>query len=375
MNPITFIEICKSAFDRNMRALQAHATPQAFMMPVIKSNAYGHGLLEIAQLCQAHTAVYGMCVVALSEAVFLRVRGITKPIVVLNIIDADIAQAVHHNITLTVHSELLVRHIEQIAQQLRVRATVHVKIDVGLHRAGIVPDTITHMLTQWIRKSPSLHWQGAYTHLSDPEDSALCLQQIQQFNHTIAALAQQNIYFDQLHYANSGVLFMQGNERSNLIRPGIAVYGIWPSRAIEMACAQSVARFTLVPLLSFKTTIIQTKWIAAGDAVGYNQVYSAQRPTRIGLLPVGYADGYNRHLSNCAQVLTGSRYAPVIGRISMNLTTIDITDVVEAGEGTVVTLIGAQQPIHVSTLAQMCNTIPYEILTGIRASLPRVMVD
>ena len=368
----TWVEIDAAAFEHNLQQYRSIA-PHAEFAPVIKSNAYGHGMELIAQLCEKSSAVDRMCVVALSEAVTLRAIKITKPIMVLSILDADLEYAALHDIAVVVYDLDTAHALNAIGKKHHKKISVHVKIDTGLSRLGILAEHAIAFI-QSIHAMPFIHLQGIFTHFaeSEKEDQTFTYHQIQRFTDLLASLENNGIQIPLKHSSCSAAI--TGNDASHytLVRAGIGIYGLWPSQENKIMTQLVHPAFALKPVLTWKTRIIQLKNIPTGSTIGYDRTHQVTRNTTIAVLPVGYWDGYDRGLSNTGTVLVRGTLAPVIGRVAMNLMMIDVTDISGITFGDVVTLLGNHTSISADDVARNAATINYEIVTRINPLLPRV---
>jgi alanine racemase len=370
----SWVEIDAKAFEHNIKSYKS-ITPHAEFAPVIKSNAYGHGIELIAQLCENLAEVALICVVSLSEAVYLRTQKITKPILVLSIVDQDLEQAVLFDISIVIFSYNIAHKLSEVAQKYNKRASVHIKIDTGLSRLGIVVDQALSVI-QDISKLPGIHLQGIFSHFADSEssDQSFTQYQLSRFNALNNKLKSHDIHIPLQHITCSAAITAQKNYQGTIVRAGIGIYGLWPSHENKQLTRTYYPTFNLQPVLTWKTKIIQIKDIPSGSYVGYSRTFQVHQTARIAILPIGYYDGYDRQLSNRGHVLINNKLAPIIGRIAMNMTIVDITSIPDVHEDTIVTLLGDQSGITAEDIARSCDTINYEIVARINPLLPRILV-
>jgi len=366
----SWVEIDKKALECNIESYKKIISP-AWLAPVIKSNAYGHGIDAIAKILDAHIDVDYICVVALQEAIFLRSIGIKKPLLVLSIIDGELEDAVDHAIDLVTYDIAMVKELDAIAKAKNKTAYVHVKIDTGLSRLGL-HNTDALQLIKEIHELSHVFIQGIFTHLAESEsdDQTFTNQQRAVYSAFIKQVESLGITIPLKHIACSAAATTNMSTNDTMVRLGIGLYGLWPSEENKQLTQELYPDFHLKPVLTWKTRIIQIKEIPTGSSVGYDRTHCVSKPTRIAIIPVGYWDGYDRRLSNKGTVLINNQQAPIIGRIAMNLSIIDITglSVLKNDE---VTLLGNQEGLTANDLAQQCNTINYEIVTRINPLLPR----
>lgn len=370
--PSSWVEINAQALAHNIRMYKQVAGNRV-LAPVIKSNAYGHGIEQIAQLCNANPAVDMLCTVSLSEALLLRSRGITKPLLVLSIIDASVEDAIAHNIELVVYDLETAHALNTCAQRYNTRALVHIKIDTGLSRLGIIAEQAAAFIAQ-VHALSHITINGIFTHLSESEkkDTTFTTYQLDRFEQVLAQLKVNNITIPLIHTTCSAALTAHTKSHHTLARLGIGIYGLWPSHDNKEITQTQHPNFSLQPVLTWKTRIIQIKEIPAGSFVGYDRTHKVEQPTTIATLPIGYWDGYDRKLSNKGCVYIHGSKAPIVGRIAMNLMMVDITGI-SARVGDEVTLLGNHPCISADELASQCNTIHYEMVTRINPLLLRII--
>jgi alanine racemase len=376
MKQNSWIYINKSALFNNVdqyRSLIGASIPFA---PVIKSNAYGHGLTQIAALCQENTKVDWLCVALLSEAIQLRNAGITKPLLVLSIIDDELEHIINYNIRVVAYDIGFILALQKVAEKLKQPASIHLKIDTGLSRAGFLYNEALPIIKK-INQLPYINLNGIFTHFANSEssDSSFTNLQINRFQQLLTELDHQSIPIPYKHVSCSAALSVNHFPLFSFVRAGIGVYGLWSSPEIKLCTQKQFPHFNIKAVLTWKTQIIQIKTIAADSFVGYDITYQTARETRIALLPIGYWDGYDRKLSNCSIVKVGDYYAPVIGRIAMNLTVIDITNIPNVQVDDEVILLGNDPKISAEALAQKIGTINYEVVTRINPQIPRIIID
>ncbi len=372
MTTASWIEIDKEALEHNILNYKSIIKP-ALLAPVIKSNAYGHGVELIAKICDQNDLVNMLCVVSLKEARALRLINITKPIVVLSIIDDNLKYIITHDIDVVAYDIAFIYELNNIGKRLNKKAKIHIKVDSGLSRLGLYHQDILTLIKQ-TQELPFIVINGIFTHFAESEnaDQTFTNYQIEQFNTLIQQLDAMKISIPFKHMACSAATSGNTNSRYNLVRVGIGTYGLWSSPDSKQITLQQYPQFSLKPVLTWKTKIIQIKDILAGSFVGYDRTYQVQNLTRIAIIPVGYWDGYDRRLSNKGRVVINNQQAPIIGRIAMNLSIIDITGL-DVSINHDVTLLGNHQGLTADDIATICQTINYEIVTRINPLLPRLL--
>ncbi len=342
----TWAEIDLGAFSRNIDVVVRRLPQGSRLVAVLKANGYGHGAIELARKCD-RDRVAMLAVALVEEGIELRRAGIELPIIVLGPA-SHIDVALEHDITLGVTGPEELAGVCEAAMHRDVG--IHLKLDSGMGRMGVVESELPRVI-EMIRNSPRLRVDGIYTHLAnaDEPDDSYSATQIANYERMLQALREARIDAPLHHIANSAAMLR------GLVRPGdYARVGI--------------ALYTISPVMCWRTQIVRLKTLPRGAAIGYGTTFHTERESRIATVPVGYADGYRRAFSNNAEVLVRGRRAPVVGRVSMDLVTIDVTDL-EAKYGDEVVLLG--ESISADELAAKANTISYEIFCGVSARVPR----
>jgi alanine racemase len=356
-------EIDLDALRHNARILAAHVAP-ARLVGVIKAGAYGHGALEVAQTLEKLPAVAMLGVASVDEARLLRESGITAPILLLSAILPEEAPAVVRlNLTATVWTPEVALALNYAAQAENQRAPVHFKVDTGMSRLGVNWCQASQAF-QEVASQPHLEITGLYTHFAcADEDDDLTAIQLQRFHEFCAEIPLQNAVLR--HTSNSAGALRYPEAHFDLVRPGIAMYGAHP-------CAELGPELDLRPVMTWKARITALKKVVRGQSVSYGATWSAPRDSEIAVVPVGYADGYLRTLSNRGEVyLNGSR-CPVVGRVTMDQIMVDVTGV-SSQIGDEVTLFGQNLPVE--EVAAQVQTISYELLCAVSGRVPRVYLN
>jgi alanine racemase len=359
--PLNWVDIDLAALRHNYYQVANRMSGQTRILGVVKSDAYGHGMIPVARelgLCGAHF----LGVSKFWEAENLRAHGITLPILVLlGLEPSDMEEAirlqVHPVIFRLDHAKLLSR----IASRLQQSVRVHLKVDTGMGRLGVPFEQFPSFLDEFL-PLPGVELEGVLSHfaVADEADKSYSELQIERFQSVMEMLAAKSHSVTYTHIANSAGVLNFPHAHFQLVRPGIMLYGSSPSNEI-------LSPAELLPVMSFKTRILQLKEVAPNQPIGYGRTYTTDKVSLIATLPVGYDDGYPRSLSNLSQVLVRGRRAPLIGRISMSLISIDVTHISGVKEDDEVVLLGAQGNECVSgdEIAQLCHTISYEIYCSI----------
>lgn len=349
---------------------------------VVKSNAYGHGIQEIAALCEQSANVHWLFTTSLSEALLLRNNGIRKPILVMCLLDADPAQALTHGIDIMAYEKETIDMLSALGRKLKIPANIHIKIDTGMSRFGLYEQVALKIIT-YAREQPFINVRGIYTHFceSDQENQEFTLNQLQQFNKLLAKLETMKITIAIKHASNSAAAALLPDARFNVVRVGAGAYGMWPSQAMRTKTQAIMPEFDLKPVMQWKSKILHMREIPSQQFVGYARSYQTHQPTKLAIVPVGYFEGYDRRLSNKGtMVITDEHgnphYAPVMGRICMNVTMIDVSAVPTSKPGDEVILIGYHDKIKPRDIADAIGSFnPREITTRINPSIPRIIVE
>ncbi|MBI4368435.1 MAG: alanine racemase [Candidatus Omnitrophica bacterium] len=365
----TWLEINQSALRHNLAQIVSLALPSATIMAVVKANAYGHGLFEIAKLLRDRVTYLG--VASIEEALALRRFEIDVPILLFGIPSKDALEAaIQSEISLAVSSLEQARQISQVARQWEKPAIVHIKVDTGMGRLGIPQSEALQVISE-IASLEMLELEGIFTHFPQGEDEKdpFTQNQIRSFHQIVQKASAKGIHFAYRHAANSIGIANHRDSHFNLVRPGLALYGLYPASSL-------IPKLALKPVLSWHARIILIKRLAPGQSAGYGRTFVAQEETTIGVIPVGYSHGYPFALSNKGFVLyEGNRY-PVAGRVSMDYIAVNFGPQAPGVQtGDIVTLLGknASDEISGETLAELAHTIPYEILTQLSPFLPRIL--
>jgi alanine racemase len=364
----TVVEVALARLTENFRAITAAVAP-AVVMPILKANAYGHGMLAVAR----HLAGIGATsfgVAFLEEAIALREAGITLPILVMGgILGHQIPLFLRHGLTLTASSVDKLRAIDDAARELGVRAKVHLKIDTGMERIGVHWYNAQGLLER-AGDCRQLDVEGIYSHFAnaDAADLASARVQLERFREVLAWYDTHGVKPPVRHMANSGAILQLPESYLDLVRPGILLYGVYPSAEVRKTIA-------VRPALAWRSRVVYFKVVKPGHPVSYGSTWQSDHMVRIVTVPVGYGDGYFRALSNTAQVLVRGKKYPVVGRVCMDQIMVNI-EWDTAYNGDPVTLLGAdgEALITCEDLAGWAGTIPYEILTNINTRVPRVYV-
>jgi len=365
----TWVEVDLEAVAYNVRQIKEIVGPTVDIMAVLKADAYGHGALTVARTALNNGA--SLCGVAsVSEAIELREGGIDAPILVLGYTPAWLArEALPHDITLTLYDTDVARTFSRAATDLHRTAQVHIKVDTGMGRLGLLPDQVVPFVEE-IRGLPGLDLSGIFTHFSTADDADLeyTRWQLARFRRVLDRLAEIGITFRAVHCANSAAILRLPETRFNTVRLGLAMYGLQPSPHVHLPAG-------FRPTLTWKTTIAQVKTLPPGSYVSYGNTYRTEREETIATIPVGYADGFRRAPTRWQAVLVRGQRAPLVGRVCMDQTMINVSHIPNVRVGDEVVLIGSQREdeITVEEVADWLGTINYEVVSEILARVPRVV--
>jgi len=337
-------------------------------MAVVKANAYGHGAVEVARSLMTQ-GVARVAVVSLDEGIALRAAGITIPIVILGpLFPEQIYDAIAHRLTPVISDRSLLPTLAQATASLATPYPMHLKVETGMGRLGLATDELLNLIDSG-QLPASLYIEGLMTHFADSDGptTSQTEQQLSLFQKTVSGMTARGLSIPLIHAANSGAAVRYPHSHYSLIRPGIMLYGYH-------TLPKSIPAPDLKPVLSLRSCIAQMRTIPTGGTISYNATFVAKRPTRVAVLPIGYADGFNRRLSNRGEVLVQGRRAGIIGLVCMDMVMIDVTEIPEAAVGDEVVLIGRQgaDQITAADLSEWTGTIAYETLCAIGPRVPRV---
>ena len=365
--PPAVAEIDIDAFTHNIRTVQDCLPSECEIMAVIKADAYGHGALALAEAALAGGATW-LGVARCLEGAALRQHGVQAPVLVLGPTwPEEIEALIHHRLTPTIGSRADAELLDRQAARRGLIYPMHLKVDTSMSRYGVMSDDCPAFLSR-LGDWPNLQLQGVMTHLATadaPDDGGRTRRHLEDFRRVLQAAADRGAKPRYVHAAGSAGIFRYPESHGNLVRPGISLYGSHPFPS-RRACA-------LRPVMRWKTRVVRVQSVPAGTGVSYGHTFVTRRPSRLGTLPVGYADGVDRGLSDLGEVLVRGRRAPMVGRVCMGLCVIDLTEIPQAQVDDEAVLIGNQEQdlLTVDDLAIRCGRIPYELLCGIGQQVPR----
>ncbi|MCL5104376.1 MAG: alanine racemase [Armatimonadetes bacterium] len=363
----TCAEIDLSAIKDNIRAIRARVGLNVKIMPAVKANAYGHGALQTSIACLEAGADI-LCVACVEEGIELRESGVDAPMLILGPTMPEAAElAVRHGLAVTVFGLALARALSEAALKAGKKAVAHIKVDTGMGRIGIEPGE-TLALALSLADLPGLELQGISTHFpcSDEHDRSFTTAQIVAFGKLVREIRAAGIPVPIAHASNSGAILAYPEADFDAVRPGIMIYGCYPSSEVTRCIPIREA-------LTLKTRIVFMKEVEVGTPLSYGRTYSTPRKSMIATLPIGYGDGYSRLLSNRGNAAVRGVHVPVVGRVCMDQILIDVTDVPGVTPGDEVTLYGGGYDyLSVSKVAEKIGTISYEVFCNISSRVPRV---
>ncbi len=363
----SWVEIDLGAIRYNMRRFHELVGPDVQIMPSVKANAYGHGAAVVAPVFVQEGAER-LLVATLQEAQQIRDIGAR-----LHLIGAplpeEIPAAVEMGLCLSIHEPDIARLISLEAVHQNRVAVVHLKIDTGMGRLGVLPEEVAEVAA-FLHGLPGIELEGVFMHFADASDEAYSLLQLQRFKQAISILEEEGIHVPVRHASSSASAVLYPESHFDIIRPGAGLYGYQSPGWLRQ-------RFPLRPVMSWKCIVVQVKDYPEGSHLGYNRTFTTRRPTKVAVLPVGYADGYVREFSNRAQVLIRGRRAPIVGMISMDYAMADVTEFDDVTIGSEVTLLGkdGNDEITAEELSEHAGTIPYVVTTCIGHRIGRSVID
>lgn len=381
---ILWAEIDLKAIAHNVRELRRIANPDSHLMAVVKANAYGHGAFEVAR-CALDSGADFLGVARIEEAILLRKKKINAPILIFGFTQpAHFEDILKYSLIQTVCSYSYAKTLSSFALSKKRKIKIHLKIDTGMGRIGILPDCFRDYdkngiipqsalaEVESIARLSGIEAEGIYTHFSmaDSIDKSFTIKQFNIFMGFINDLKSKKIEFKLKHAANSAAIIDLPQTHLDMVRAGISIYGLYPSEEVNKD------KLLLLPAMSLKAVITHIKDVSAGFKVSYGATYEAKKQTTIATVPVGYADGYNRLLSSRGYMLVCGQKVPVAGRVCMDLIMLDVGGIPEVKQGDEVVIFGKQQGvvITVDEIAYMLNTINYEVVTSISDRVKRVFL-
>ena len=371
----TWADVSLTALRQNFQTVVKHAGAGVTVCAVVKADAYGHGAVECSRALQEEGAKW-LGVTSLDEAIPLREAGIESRILLMTgFWRGEESEIVRLRLTPTVWEPWHIESLDGAAASGVMRQAVHLKVDTGMGRLGVSLEELPAVLKA-LNAAPHLVLEGLSTHLASSEimDAPSVAEQERRFEKALHMVREAGFDPDLIHMANTSALISRRETWNNMVRPGVALYGYYlPFQRAGREVSGGTLRLTVKPVLTWKTRILSMRNFAANQALGYGGTYVTRAPAHVAVLPVGYADGYNRQLSNRGRVIVRDHYAPIVGSISMDLTLVDVTGIPGIAVGDEVILLGTSDGLSVDALehARLANSSPYEILCNISKRVPR----
>jgi len=372
----TWAEIDLQQLAANFQQIKQRVGTTARIMAVVKANAYGHGAVQCAHRLAAEGADW-FGVALPEEAIELRHSGITQPVLCLaGFWPGQAAACIQNKLTTVVYRRDMLEALNQAAAEAGTIADVHVKVDTGMGRLGVRADQVGEFVAM-LDQFANVRVDGLMTHLAAADDTScepLTVDQIHRFDEAVATFREHGYRPTHLHLANSAGIYGHRESWGNMVRPGGVLYGLWRD-----VLPQTAGQPQLRPVMSVHSRVMLLKWVPRGETIGYGCTFEASRRSLIATVPIGYHDGYMRGLSNRAHVIVRGIYAPVVGRVSMDLTLIDVTDVPGVELQDQVTLLGWNRRhtdllIRAEDLARIAGTLSYEVTCGVGERVPRTYI-
>lgn len=368
-----YARIDLDAIAYNMEQMKQRIDGHTQIMAVIKTDAYGHGAVQVAQMLEKYDYIWGFAVATLDEAVVLRVEGIRKPILVLGCIFPDqYMEMLDNEIRMNVYTEEMAREIANMARREGKMAYLHIKLDTGMGRLGFsIGEESVEAITR-ISKLSHVKMEGVFTHFAkaDEKDKTFTKKQIREFEYMTETLKEKGVLFEYEHCANSAAIIDVPEAKFDIVRAGISTFGLYPSEEVDKEAVH------LKPALALKSHVAFVKEIEPGTPVSYGGTFVAEEKMKIATIPVGYGDGYPRALSGVGYVLIRGKRAPILGRICMDQFMVDVTDIDGVSFGDKVTLIGrdGNEYLSVDMLGELSGRFNYEFICDLGKRIPRVYV-
>lgn len=367
----TYALIDLDAVAANVHTLKHHIGEKCQLIAVVKANAYGHGAIPVARAA-LHAGASRIAVARVDEGIALRQAGIHAPILVMGYaIPAEAERMVAHDLTPTVTTLEVAQALHAAAASAGRKVPIHIKIDTGMGRFGLLPDEALSFIDRFAALE-GLDLEGIYTHFatSDEADKSFTMQQYTIFTGVLNSLSAAGYTFRLKHAANSAAAIDLPTTHLDAVRIGIALYGL-------NASSETISTFDRHPVLTLRSHVGRVRTLPVGWSIGYGRTYICETPRKVALVPIGYGDGFRRHLSNKGVMLIRGKRVPVIGRVSMDQTVVDVTDLPDVHENDEVVVLGRQGEEHITAeeIAALVGTNNYEVVTALLGRVPRIAVQ
>jgi len=372
----TWVEINKKALQNNIRQFQELIGKHVQLMAVVKANAYGHGLVEVAKIV-VKSGVPWLGVDSIDEAIELRKTGMKTPILILGYtLIFRLKDVIKYDLRQVVYNRETVEELRRQAMRGKKKIKVHLKVETGTSRQGLEKEELLKF-AKFIKKYPQIEIEGIYTHFANIEDTTdhgYAKMQLKKFKQAVELLEKNGIKIPIKHTACSAATILFPETYFDMVRLGISMYGLWPSKETFVSAKEKNRKLKLEPVLSWKTKIAQIKKIKAGTSISYGLTERASQDLKIAVLPIGYFDGYDRKLSGIANVLIKGKRCKLLGRVCMNMMMVDVSHIKNIKLEDEVVILGKQgsEMISAEELAQKIGTINYEVVTRINPLIPRI---
>lgn len=374
-----FAAIHLDAVKNNIEQMEKKISDKTGILCVIKTDGYGHGAVPVASVLESEDCVAGFAVATAEEAIELRDADINKPVLVLGYtFPQDYDELIYRNVRMTVFRRDTLKKLSEAVERLNgsgiaCKALVHIKVDTGMGRIGIMPDEEGLTFVEEAMSCKGIEVEGIFTHFAraDETDKTSAVEQFEKFTEFVNRVEKTcGKVIPYKHCANSAAILELPQANMDLVRAGIAMYGLWPSDEVKREIA-------LQPALSLHSHIVYCKEVPPGTPISYGGTYVTDKITRVATVPVGYGDGYPRALSNIGHVLVCGKKAPILGRICMDQFMVDVSDIPEAAEGSLVTLIGkdGKEEITMEQLGDLSGRFNYELSCDLGKRIPRVYYE
>lgn len=367
------VNINLDAIRSNINEIRRHLKKDTKLMVIVKADAYGHGAVAVSKALENGLAdAFGVAII--EEAVELRKAGITKPILILGFTPKEqFDLVVSYDVIQTVYQYEMAQELSKEAIKQGKTAKIHIKVDTGMSRLGFSDSQESITEIKKISTLKGLYIEGIFSHFAnaDEKDKSSVNDQIRRFNDFYRRLENEGIHIPIRHMANSAGVIEFPDAQYEMVRCGIVTYGLYPSEYVNHSFAN------LIPAMELKSHVVYIKEVPPGTGISYGSTYITKRKTKVATIPVGYADGYSRNLSNVGKVIIRGKYAPIIGRICMDYFMVDVTDIEDVTQGDTVTLLGKDGDCVISaeTLALWSHSFPYEMVCTVGKRIPRVFLS
>ena len=363
-----YAEVNLGAVRYNISNIKNNIPASVGLMPVIKADGYGHGAVEVARAISDFSDMFG--VATIEEALELRSVRINKPILILGTLSAShFEEAILNNISVNVYTKDIASKLSEAACRLNKKACIHIAVDTGMNRIGLSCNDDGAELAYKISSYPNLYTEGVFSHFAtaDEEDKTSSHLQREKFDSFCGKIMQKGVNPKYIHICNSAACCDMGDKCYSMVRPGIIIYGLYPSGEVSR-------KISLKPALELKSHVSYIKTVQEGEGISYGHTFVTDSERVIATIPVGYADGYPRALSNKGRVIIKGQYAPIVGRVCMDQFMVDISHIDGVNIEDTVTLIGKDKDAEITAdeIAGLCDTINYEIICGIGKRVPRI---